>query len=30
VKFVKEYWKSLGFIRRQAGDIYLEKERNWS
>jgi hypothetical protein len=29
VEFVKEYWKALGFIRRESGDKFLEKEQSW-
>ena len=28
IKFVKEYWKVLGFIRRRGAD-FKEEERNW-
>ena len=29
VKFVKEYWKALGFIRRDAADNFIEQEQDW-
>ena len=29
VRFVQEYWKALGFIRRQAGDEFTEQEQSW-
>jgi hypothetical protein len=28
-EFVKEYWKELGFIRRDATDRFTEEEQNW-
>jgi hypothetical protein len=27
--FLKEYWKALGFIRRDASDRFLEEEQTW-
>lgn len=29
IEFVKEYWKSLGFIRRDPTDKFLEQEQSW-
>lgn len=29
LEFVKEYWKALGFIRRDAGDVFKEQEQSW-
>ncbi len=29
VKFVMEYWKALGFIRRNASDQFVEEEQTW-
>lgn len=29
VEFVKEYWKALGFIRRDASDKFVEQEQTW-
>lgn len=29
VEFVKEYWKALGFIRRNASDQFVEEEQTW-
>jgi hypothetical protein len=29
LEFVKEYWKALGFIRRDATDTFKEEEQNW-
>lgn len=29
IEYVKEYWKALGFVRRVAGDKFLETEQSW-
>jgi hypothetical protein len=29
VEFVKEYWKALGFVRRDAADTFKEEEQSW-
>ena len=29
LEFVKEYWKALGFIRRDAADMFTEQEQSW-
>jgi hypothetical protein len=29
IVFVKEYWKALGFIRRDASDTFKEEEQTW-
>jgi hypothetical protein len=29
IQFVKEYWKALGFIRRNADDEFIEEEQTW-
>lgn len=29
VEFVKEYWKALGFIRRDDTDKFIEQEQSW-
>jgi hypothetical protein len=29
LEFVKEYWKALGFIRRDAADKFKEEEQSW-
>ena len=29
LEFVKEYWKALGFIRRDATDTFKEEEQSW-
>jgi hypothetical protein len=29
VEFVKEYWKALGFIRRDPTDKFIEQEQSW-
>lgn len=29
IEYVKEYWKALGFIRRDASDRFVETEQSW-
>jgi hypothetical protein len=29
LEFVQEYWKSLGFIRRNATNEFIEREQSW-